>query len=324
MRPDLNKIIHERSASGWRSGVKFARKSKRFGRPRDPDYCDLPFHERMRLRHGWPYHASINFHILTREVESYVGRPWNDFYSDLSRQFDKRSYRNHEMYRAFDWGVIEREVFVGDDGNLYTLNPYMTPPWRPLSENRGSVYVDPRDGIIRRIDHSKPADHSLPKKAIDAVIDEDYELHLIDGVWYHYDVKDVPWSEPDEFVKPKDKDFFFEKSIGIYSPIAATLSTRMCSWNELSDTEKRKQGVRISHTIIVTDDFDHNRIERRKDVKRDYWWRLIPTRYRTNKRTANKKQLRAAGITEPPPFVPKPLSRRQLRSISLLKNKSLQ
>jgi hypothetical protein len=203
MRSDLNKLLCERERH--RSGDHFTnyRQLKAFDTSLDEDDGpNTPMKESMKRRYnaGWSQkELNENLNPLWGAVRKAVGRPWDKFYSELCENFDKRSVINqHILQHLFD-KVETKDIFVGEDGKLWDKGSYGGACI--LEESHCEYYVDPRDGILKfnkqKLTNSqrtkiREAKFAAAEAKVKRVIDKENVLHLQNGVWFHYTLKDVP------------------------------------------------------------------------------------------------------------------------------------
>src|SRR6185437_9504846 len=162
MRTDLNKLLceHERRGSGKSFG--YYRHKKKFVPNADGD--NVAMREgisRNSRRWGGDRKEFGEFlSPLKGQVRKYRGKRYDAFYSDLCSNFDMSRPINAHLMVHLDQYLI---------------------PMRDL-------YVDPRDGIIKRVKYRKSEPKREPVKFVE--IDKDNVLHLIDGTWFHFVMKD--------------------------------------------------------------------------------------------------------------------------------------
>ncbi len=140
MRSDMARVIVERPRRLPRAAQK--------GRARALD--DLPHHEGMRRPYARGYRTkelTDNLRPLRRYLERQVGRPWNKIYSEIARGHSLHSTMQRHLRlhlqdfvaltprRRMDWGYRR-------DGSWGAMERLWPEP----------LYVDPRDGILKRTD----------------------------------------------------------------------------------------------------------------------------------------------------------------------------
>ena len=95
---------------------------------------------RMRDGMNWP-ESEPNYRIFNKLLRSWIGKPWNEFYSELCRTVDKRSKRGwafHDMLNR--WVTLSNEI-EKEDGEYYFKN------WRKGIPAFG-FFVDPETGLL--------------------------------------------------------------------------------------------------------------------------------------------------------------------------------
>jgi hypothetical protein len=204
---------------------------------------------------------------LKGQVRKACGRRYDAFYSDLCRNFDMSTPTNSHLLQHLDQYLIPpKKIFAGEDGKLWVRAEFM-PPYR-LGEGRhprDEFYVDPRDGIIRKVKYRKP--HRKPEPVTRVEVDKDHVLYLIDGTWFVVTMKEVNVTKT--YVKPEGRDLF-----DCYG--------KMLSW------ERVPQWLRPRHGVVRYSGQPGRDIVTSKVVEKG--------RYAASKRTASKKMLRDAGL----------------------------
>jgi hypothetical protein len=296
MREDLNKVVHEHERSGHKNTFKPYRRLKKFNPKVGGE--DIGGRESMRHRLGWDGKTSRhNYVAIDGAIRKAVGKRWDDFYSELSKTVDHRSATGRAVYDHLDWN-IERNLYV-EDGELYIQNNYRR---EALKGSSTEFFVDPRDGIIKRNPklvtyRQAAANRKAVQEAEEAKvyrkIDDNNCLRFIDGVWYHFEMKDVPKAEF-EYLKPTNAGFETRNGrIVAREPVFrlgyALLGKGIIekTWDELSGPEKVKFGVRVAKHGTVTDIFNG-----------EYYPQAYrnPSKYHASKKTASQKVLRKAGL----------------------------
>jgi hypothetical protein len=193
MRSDLNKVICEHERRGSRDSYRQVRRKKGFAL-----HEDSPAFESMKARYGYET-KDFGEHLnpLYGQVRKAVGRRWDDFYSDLRRNFDTRSVINaHILQHLYD--RFEKDCYVRN-GEIYVApNRFRIGGWRLRDQRRIEFYVDPRDGIIKRNPwHGyREAAKKMPVTFVE--LDRDHVLRKVNGIWFRFTMADVPpgkWSQ---------------------------------------------------------------------------------------------------------------------------------
>jgi len=303
MRPDLNKLLCERERIGHDSKYKEVRNSKKFNNFGEEGE-GMPSFESTKHRYGYETkNFNENLSPLRGAIRANIGKRWDTFYSDLCKNFDKRSVINqHILEHLFQY--VEREVYV-EDGELWVKTGAYS--------NRGDVklrnststeyFVDPRDGIMKKnkwyggdkaSKARRAAKQAKAELEITRWIDDDNVLHNIDGVWFHFTLADVPEGKY-IYERPAGATLFNVKSYG--TPVMKT-------WDQLDDYRRSRYGTKRFVGGTAVDLFTGNRVYRdNKGVhihsygpKAKDLIRNPPPRYHATKKTASHKILKQAGI----------------------------
>lgn len=305
MKSDLNKQFCERER--YLSGNSFTnyRHLKEFNPHLGDEGENFPQRESMKLRYnaGWGdgrKGMAPNFRLLQGEIRKAVGKPWNNFYSEFCERFDKRTLIGETSISHLK-RIIEQDLYE-EDGELFIKNHYRK---EALKGSSTEFYVDPKDGIIKRnkqrVTYKEAArirevDRLKRELSIKRVIDKSNILHFIDGIWYHFTLKEAPKGTL-EYVKPQGKEVF---KIG-YLPN----SCREKTWEQMSTWEQKRHGVPrfVGETAkdlftneIVFTDINEGRgglgQRGRLPQIREYTSKV----YHATKQTASHKMLKKAGI----------------------------
>jgi len=145
MSRDMHKVIVERRRLGGDGRAAKPPWEKR-GR-----LDDMPAKEGVRKRHvfkkDWKQ-LNENLAPLKRYLQKQVGRPWNAVYRDISKGL-KVSSPVQQHVRDHLWDFVEREVSLGDNGEVFTHPHSRRGVFGELSP--GHLYVDPNTGILRAV-----------------------------------------------------------------------------------------------------------------------------------------------------------------------------
>jgi len=177
MRKDMSRVIIERP----RSGGDWSRLKKRFRHLED-----LPSHEGIRRPHRGRKRLNENLNPLRRYLEKQVGRPWSKIYSEISEHVRAdNTVQQHVRDHIKDFVAItpRREV---------------EPPWSFDTPWRQPLYVDPKDGILKRTDQlpeNKARRHRKfePREADEIRLGQDHVLRRIKGFWYEFRTSYESW-----------------------------------------------------------------------------------------------------------------------------------
>ncbi|MFO1061526.1 MAG: hypothetical protein U1E53_31725 [Dongiaceae bacterium] len=174
MRADMAKIIVERPRRGGGPGK---------GRPLPLE--ERPAHEGMRRRHalrGQTKSLNENLSPLRRYLERQVGRPWAKVHAEIARHLRVDSTVQQHV-RDHVAGIVALTLPPAGQRGL----------WWPR------LYVDPRDGLLKRTDRRPEVRAALaarrrrPAAAADRVpLGPDREARRIDGLWYEVRLSPLP------------------------------------------------------------------------------------------------------------------------------------
>lgn len=309
MRKDLNKQLCERERQGSRR-LKYSavRHKRKFITSVIDEDTDLPINESMQYRYGWnTKNFSENLNPLWGILRKAVGRKWDDFYSELSSIFDKRSViNNHILEHLYDKILVD--VHLDADGRYYVLNKY-TSGKDYIDDIRyafADYYVDPQTGIICKLESKmtwRQRDQAARlKKKLEYVESHAYDsdsgkaYHKINDVWFVFDLVEAPKARY-EYAAPSNDPAELYDCYG-----------KLLEWDRLPFYKQRAIGRRIFIGSEARDEYTRDRVffntsTGRLEVsfrgvhnqKHDELFRFIPIlnkgRYHANKRTASKKEI---------------------------------
>ncbi len=205
MRKDMYKIIVERP----RGGAGFTMNRSRHS---DPD--DLPHQVGMRkfrdLNGTRSKYLNENLAPLRRYLFKQVGRPWDRVYSEIRENLEADNVVQRHVLDHLDDYVV-RNVAIGKKGEWLNGNPEC---WSPDLPWHQPLYVDPRDGLLKKSAKLwkklgvKPprtrwaygqerVDHERKK------ISEHTELLRLSGIWYEIHYGRIENARADEFAYDK-------------------------------------------------------------------------------------------------------------------------
>ena len=280
MREDMSHIIVERPRLGG------GRTRKGRARPLE----DLPKQEgiqRPHLRSGDWKMLNENLAPLRRYLERQVGRPWNKVYSEIARHLRvDNPVQQHVRDHLADFVAIKprREagtVYVVGGGKEHYDRLWYQP-----------LYVDPRDGLLKRTDHlpeaktARRARRRKPEAPDRIALADDRELRRIDGLWY--EVMLTPLPEP-EYRMVSELRKVSLKPYSRTSPVV-----------ELEITERRLV------TPAVRDAVSGRAVEAGPRIDAERAWaeyrRAHPDRrYAVARRTLSRAELKRHGLRNLPP-----------------------
>jgi hypothetical protein len=116
--------------------------------------------------------------LLTRFLNSQVGRPWDEVYSEIRSNPDSRRGIGPSILRKIE-RLIATDCFIAD---RQVLRPGWFGPYPPRD-----LYVHPKSGLLCR---PRPVSHKRPAPEITrVVIDELHWYQKLGGLWYRLDHK---------------------------------------------------------------------------------------------------------------------------------------
>lgn len=261
--------------------------------------------ERMRVRYNHGYDRksfSENLNPLYGWLRSCIGKKWDKCYSELREKFDARSVVNAHILEHL-WQSIATDAYLDEKGSVCVNDRYRGVVH--ISRSFKDYYVCPKDGTVKKVNKpthravaaQKAAEAKAKELAVKRVLNDKEVLHLVDGVWYHFDLQPIPNARI-EYLRPHDTNSF---RIGYH--FGKGPDTRLeKSWDELNQSERERFGR--PHVVGGTaiDEFTHQVVYRdQKGVVHLGKFGVRPAQkntelYHANKKTASKKHLKAAGL----------------------------
>lgn len=271
MRRDMAKVIVERP--------RILEGSPRKGRGLDEDLpSKIGMRRHQRLRGGFKM-LNENLSPLRRFLHKQVGRRWDDVYSEIAENLRAdNTVQQHVRDHIRDFvdiipGPEQWYTTILPDG---TKERRLRPSWRDL-------YVDPRDGILKR---NKAREgraawrRHKEKKLIDTVVlDGMHELKLIGGIWFEVTYAPLP----DPVYREFDELRYLRRHLWAHTPptVAYPVKVRRLISRPVFDVVL---GVKINLGPPI-DDNGMVAVFRRQHP-----------RYARDKRQASKKLLRRHGL----------------------------
>ena len=156
MRNDMQKVIVERARvahyQAWTTTRDLNKKrnayrqAKFFHFDEYGDVCDefsgtkLPMRSRQL---GYKLKMfNENLRPLLRFLQSRVGRPWNDVYSEITAQLNRQSTIQDHVLQHLQWEVVKHTVRAAD-GRVWEWGPNHSP-----CDHKGGFYVEPETGRL--------------------------------------------------------------------------------------------------------------------------------------------------------------------------------
>jgi hypothetical protein len=191
MRADMAKVIVERPRAKGVACNKpkgYQRQLHRCGEDGPPRREGIKARWMGRLK-------MLNEHLgpLRRYLDSQVGRPWNEVFSEICARIDRNSaVQDHVRDHVADY--VTRHVILidgvpcdGEGGRRYGA-PLHESRWRPW-------YVCPRTGLLRRVQmagrkrRQQSCQESLPKFI---PISDTLQCRFVDGAWHLVTLAPLP------------------------------------------------------------------------------------------------------------------------------------
>ena len=195
MREDMFKVIVERPRNRWvkRNGSHYPRGELKneFG----GELEDAP----RTQGYGHRYHEknlNENLAPLKRYLNRQVGRPWDKVYSELAEHLRlDNAVQRHVFEHVGDFVYIrtrlDAEGRVWGQGRRYGPPTQLTsgPGARKLESypRREALYVHPRTGLLCKVE-AEPRRRDVQQDPDLRVIDDNTQLHRIEGIWYRIDL----------------------------------------------------------------------------------------------------------------------------------------
>jgi hypothetical protein len=306
MRDDFNKVIVERERPGSSDhyhNYRHMRGPKGFKDDevggREPmkyhyrvGYDTKPFNENLNPLYGW--------------LHSIIGKNWDKCYSELRKKFDARGVINNHILEHL-YQDLQTKAYLNAKGAVVCMDGnYSTRGEVPISRCGKDYYVCPKDGTVKKT-HKPPrrsvvmeaaANKIKAELAVKRILNDREVLHLVDGVWFHFDLLPIP-----------------KVKIEYHPPLGSTPSTlfktgyafgpgyKEKTWREMNQAEREKHGTRRIIGGTARDELTNEVVySTERQTFRGQRYSLHPANYRHdslylgNKKTANKKQLKAAGL----------------------------
>jgi hypothetical protein len=236
MRPDMHKVVVERPRHGrsWATST---------ASPKPPSE-DSPRYESMKANHTRRKWFSDLLGPLRRWLQSQVGRPWNDVYSEACAVIKPDSIiRAHVKTHLLEF--VERHTFM-HEGKVCVLDTSHRGGVKPVTEigwRRSVFFVHPETGLLKPIPQvSKRAWRARePQPPLNCHwIDTNVAVQQIHGLWFecHYHVVPVG-------VRFKAYDHALERVVSRGELARHDKEYRLCTLKrQLSKHELRQFGLR--------------------------------------------------------------------------------
>lgn len=315
MRDDFSKLLVERERIHHKDHYHNYRHMKG---PKGLDDDEVGGRESMRKRYNYGYdrkHFNENLNPLYGWLRSCVGKKWDKCYSELCKKFDMRGVINAHILQHL-WQSVEKHAFIDPKGAVMVHKSYF---WGgkdnprggavPISQCGKDYYICPKDGTLKRtvklskrsVSRQKEAEKRRQELAVKRVLNDREVLHLIDGVWYHFELLSIPPARI-EYKKPLGVDVF---KTG-YQFLGNPNNRRKKTWDELNQQEREKFGVAVVVGNTAYDEFTGKTIwvDQKGYTREGAAYAAVPRYsgmtkskvYHANKKTASKKHLKQAGL----------------------------
>jgi hypothetical protein len=307
MRDDFNKVIVERERPGSSDhyhNYRHMRGPKGFKDDEAGGREPMKYHYRVRYQTK-PFNENLN--PLYGWLRSIVGKNWDKCYSELRKKFDARGVINNHILEHL-YQDLQTQAYLNAKGAVVCMaGNYSNRGEVPISRCGKDYYVCPKDGTVKKT--QKPPRRSVVMEAaankikaelaVKRILNDREVLHLVDGVWYHFDLKEVPTVKI-TYDKPLGTDIF---SVGYsFGP-----GKKEKAWNELNQSERERFGkIRITggtaedeltNEVVYNSNRGSHRGHQGHNRYNYAYTSWAPAGlYHANKKTANKKQLKAAGL----------------------------
>lgn len=308
MRPDFSKLLTERER------IHHADHFHNYRHVKGPKGAwgddEVGGREGMRVRYNHGYDRksfSENLNPLKSWVHSCLGKKWDKMYGELRKQFDARKIINKHILKHL-FSYIEVNTFLHEGAVCFTdTNRYSGQGVQPISKCYKDYYVCPKSGMVRKTNKQpkrsivmqQAAEKKRKVEAVKRVLSDTEVLHLIDGVWYHFDLLPIPTAHL-VYEKPLGTDIFKT----CYQFLGTPNSRREKTWDELNQSEKERFGKARVIGGTARDEFTNQVVYRdqRGTIHLGHSWmnqrrdRVSAGTYHANKKTASKKHLKLAGL----------------------------
>ena len=216
MRKDMAKVIVERprKIDGWETPKgRIANRGKGH-----QDYEDLPYREGMKKQKGGTKILNENLAPLQRFIQSRVGLPWNQVYSEICENLKTNTAVQKHVRDHVGW-MVTTKTFIGADGKLYGCGSNGSEHVIGESSWYPDFFVDPK-GILRF--QKKRSRSEWRKKREDDVLarrrdgpDGLTQYHKLSGIWYEVKLSSFTLTEK---VYPQTASFPSGKTLVAFDP----------------------------------------------------------------------------------------------------------
>ena len=139
---------------------------------------------------------------LEKFFRSRLGRPWSEVHSEMSKEFDRRTYAGFQFWRMVKWEVAQNVWIGAATGTVYEDSGYS-------SMAVDGFYVHPWTGILcyqKRVIGPKKEEEEKTR----IIIDDRRALEKMEGIWYYTEYSPVDSYSPYYTLRPS-KDYNVNK-----------------------------------------------------------------------------------------------------------------
>jgi hypothetical protein len=182
MKPYFSKLLTEQERAN--SKAKSAKWGKRLKYNPDSDYEDEPVrasssrHQQQRWSNDGNKSLTDSLGSLHGFLRKNIGKPWNEVYSHLAKNLDRRSVSGHHVWTHI-WDFVEKDALLYTDGAIRTVRGY-TPHWYYVHPHTGILCDSRNNGWFNGRPKKKKTNYHFEIKLNDRTY-----YALIDGIWYH-------------------------------------------------------------------------------------------------------------------------------------------
>ena len=247
MRADMSKVIVERPRRpGW--GTRVGRQ------PQDSDL--LPSNEGMRaphVRHYGGKELNENLAPLLRFLESRVGQPWDDVYSEICENI-RVTNAVQDHIRVHVKQFVETSTSMDSEGRIW-INGYR--PFLLEHDQFTRFYVDPSSGLLcrnpNRVSWNQRqreyrAANEAQRRETARSLPNGVELRKHEGVWYEVTLSPVPAPEMVDSAMLRGYVRKVARAVPVYDVllkqyVSQTHGTYVTNKRQLNHHELKKYGV---------------------------------------------------------------------------------
>lgn len=133
---------------------------------------------------GTRRHGKYRFPI-EKFLQSRLGYLWDDVHSEMSKEFDRRTYAGHTFWRRLKW-TVETKCWIGaETGDVYSACRHYR------AARVDGFYVHPDTGILMHQAYKRKPKPELP--TIRIVINDRRAIEKIEGIWYYTEYQPNPY-----------------------------------------------------------------------------------------------------------------------------------